>query len=242
MIEEIDSVTKRFLVGLESRLQQEDSCIEIDKEVNVENVQSPLKNSADIDISDLTMRYSTDLIFSCLYKQQNLVNYKTDEDPFTRVVEESIFGVRHPIIELSMSLPLLRPIVKWLILNFHKFGQMKAKVIGFIKEQTAFNLLARQEMAKAMRAGIDLDLDSITLSDGRVFKPNMMDGFTDSYHEGKVTAREYLHTSYFFTLAGVATLADVLGQMLQYLAIHGEVQERLRESVLRDGIESEYLS
>lgn len=235
VIEEFDKVTSRFLAGLETRLGGE-------KASSGEKIQIDFLSSADVNVSDLMLRYATDLIYSWFYKQTNLVDYVCERDPHTTFVRESINGSRHPFIEVSMTLPLLRPIVQALMNHFHVFGKMKSKLLESIKQQTALNLQARQEMAQAKEAGREFDPENFRLSDGRVFKHGLIDGFVDSYHNCKVTTREYLHTSMFFVQAGIETLADVLSEFLKYLGTNEGAQEKLRESILKDGIESEYLN
>lgn len=227
VIEEIEGVLGRLNTGLEARLNKGEEAGE---------------KGVIIDGSDLMARFSTDLIYSCFYKQYNLIDYLSDVDPQSALIEEGLNGVRHPFCEISMVLPILRPIIAKLVNYFHEFGYMKRKLMHFIKQQTALNLQARQEMALARQAGVTVDPNNFKLSDGRVFKHNMADAFIDSYHEGKITKNEYLNTSLFFILAGVKTVADALAQMLYYLAANQRAQQVLRESLARDGLECEYLS
>lgn len=238
VVREIESGIERLFAGIKAQIKKGVS----EKVVSgSESKDVNLSYNGDVNISDVMVRYTTDLIYSCFYKQTDLVDYVCDQDPHTTYVKESVHGIQHPLVEVSMALPLIQPILQWLINHFHKFGKMKGKVMDLIREQTAFNLQARQEIAEAKKLGKEIDPDNFILSDGRAFKHNMIDSFTDSYHDGIVSTREYLHTSFFFILAGIETLADVLSEMLKYLGTHRTVQEKLRDSLMKDGTESKYL-
>lgn len=237
---EIDSAVKRFIAGLECRLNKATEVSIKSNCVSMED-QNSKKKSMDIDVSEFIFRFTTDLIYSCFYKQDNLVDYMAQQDQHSMEVRVNLDEIDHPAFELTMTLPLLRPIVKFFIEHFHSYGKMKAKVIEFIKLQSALNLEARREMSRAQREGKEVNKESFKLSDGRVFKQNMADGLIDSFHEGKLTRQEYIHTSYFFLEAGISTLATVMPELLYQLARHPEVQDKLRESIMTAGIESEYL-
>lgn len=170
-----------------------------------------------------------------------MVDYEREEDPLSARIEEGLVGLLHPLTRLSMTLPILQPIIRVLVTYFHVYGRVRGDLERVITEQTALNLQARKEMAKAKKAGETFDPDNFKLSDGRVFKRNMLDAFIDNYIEGKVTTREYMNTSIFFVLAGVKTAADVITQLFYYLSTYRTVQEKLRESILMNGVDSKYL-
>ena len=69
-----------------------------------------------------------------------------------------------------------------------------------------------------------------------------MDSIVEQLHLGKITKTEYMHSSLFLFTAAGKTAADVLSFAVLQLARNQEIQEKLRESIRKDGIESEYLS
>lgn len=228
VVEEINSTIKNLIEGLNLRLDK----------INSEDSEIGIELNAD----DIMLRYSTDLIVSCFYKQYQLIDYSAKEDRCSAQVKRGLDASLHPITRLSTSMPLLSPIVQWLAENFHEAGKLGGVLFNFIRAQTSLNLAARLEIAQAKEKGVGLNPDNLTLADGRVFKRNMIDAFIDNYHEGKITKNEYLNSSFFLFLAGSKTVADALSRTLYYLAINQNVQKKLRDSLITDGTESEYLS
>lgn len=195
----------------------------------------------DLDIDNVMMRHATDLILSCFYKQYDKIDYLSEQDKPSDQVAIGMTAILNPLVLLSASFPYLSPIIGW-FLQFHFFGRLTKEIMGFIKQQTALNLAARQELARAKKEGIVLDQDNIKLKDGRMFKRNMIDLFIDSFHEGKVSKVEYLNSSYFLYLAATITLSEMLARIVYHLAIRKDVQEKLRTDIMRDGRDSTYLS
>lgn len=196
----------------------------------------------DLNVGDVMIRYSTDLIYTCFYRQPNLIEYDLNKkDYYSSTIEKGLGDIYHPALEVSLSFPLLSPFLEFYMNKYNDFGAMKNKVIDFVKQQTVLNLQARAELSQAKKTGTKVDLESVELRDGQVYKRNMIDPFIDNYHDGKIGKTEYLHTSFFLLLAAVKTVADAMTRLLYYLAIHVEVQEKLRKSIKEEGLDSKYL-
>lgn len=223
--DEIESVIKHLVDGFEHRINQTTD-----------------KRSFDMNADDMMSRYSTDLIFSCFYKQYNLINYTSGEDYYSHLIESGLADFFNPVVEITATLPIIRPVVDFIILHFHPLGTGRKVVMDFIKKQTHLNLSARRELSTAKKnAGASFDPDNFALADGTQFKRNMIDAFIDNFHDGKISKSEYLNSSFFLFLAGIKTSADALARLFYHLASNPETQDKLRESIGKYGQESEYL-
>lgn len=231
VLEEIDSVIGNLIEGLEERMKRESAGRE----------PPGGKRSVTIKADNIFLRYAADLIFSCFYKQYGLIDYLSDRDYYSHILETGIEGSTNPLIEVIHAMPIIKFIADWFVERFTDTGIMIRDIKGFIEKQTRLSLEAKQQMAKAEQDGILFDPDEFTLKDGTKFKRNMIDPFIDSFHEGRVTKMEYINSSIFLFLAGIKTSADALTRLLYRLACHQGIQQKLRESIARDGFESEYL-
>lgn len=196
----------------------------------------------DLDTDDIMLRAAHDFIFSCFYKQYNRINYDAKEDEHTGVLHRAVNSSMNPLVPYSILLKVLEPIPKYFAAIFMEYGRMKAKIFRFVEDQLALSLRARKEVARAKREGLKIDPEVIKLSDGKVYRRNMIDPFVDNYFEGKISRTEYMNSSMNLYLAGTKTLADALSRTLYYLASHTSVQDKLRESIMEHGIDSEYLT
>lgn len=224
VVEEIDSVIDKLVKCFEARLDSAEAS----------------EKGVDINTDDIMMRHSTDLVFTCFYRQSNLIDYKLKKEPYSRLLDKGLNSGLHPAIQLACSMPIFRPILDWLI-GFHLMGKGRNMIMEFMELQTKFHSRAKQQMAKAKQEGIAFDPDDFTLKDGTIFKRNMIDPFIDSYHDGKITKEEYLNSSFILFIAGTKTTADAISRMLYHLATHKDIQVKLRKAILKDGLESEYL-
>lgn len=89
-------------------------------------------------------RYSTDLIFSRFYKQYNLINYTSDKDHYSHLIESGLADFFNPVVEFTATLPIIRPLIDFIIMHFHPIGTGRRVVMDFIKKQTHRNLCARR--------------------------------------------------------------------------------------------------
>lgn len=79
------------------------------------------------------------------------------------------------------------------------------------------------------------------MKDGTKFKGNIVDYFVGKYMDKTVFKVEFYHSSFFLFIAAFKTSSDGLSKLLYLLASHQDVQDKLRESILVDGIDSTYL-
>lgn len=207
------------------------------------------EKSITVDTEEYFFRYSNALILSCFFKQDKIVDFNTKTDRFTSIIEKSIRTCVNPALKLCVVFPNFIPIVNWLMLRFHPLGLMRRELISFIKQQTLHNLRARQQIAQAKHSyeanrtpgAPEFNADNFLLNDGTKFRRNMIDYFIDQFHDGKVTQSEYMNTTFILFLAAVKTSSDALSKLIYNLATHPEEQEKVRKSILEDGVDSEYL-
>lgn len=99
-------------------------------------------------------------------------------------------------------------------------------------------LRAKQELQMAKSKE---NSDNFIMNDGTIFRRNMMDHVIDQFHAGKLNENEYMNSTFFLFLAAAKTTADALSRLAYNLANHRDIQSRLRESIIADGVDSEYL-
>lgn len=197
-----------------------------------------------LNVDDLFHRYTLSLVMNSFYKQGNLIDFDADKEPNVQTIDEG-FRNMTTAFEWCILFPILRPILQFFVINFHPFGRMRNKIISFIDEQTRVNLEARKQLATIREENsspILIDkLDSLVLKNKEKFSRNLLDFVTDRYHEGQLSRTEYINSSYFLFLATNKSSAVTVAKLLYHLALHCEIQEKLRESIMLEGTESEYL-
>lgn len=223
------------------RREIEDS---IEKLINA--IETRLNKGGDkfeMDADDFSHRYSLDLVLSCFYKQNNIVDFHANKDKMVEVIDLGLEeGWSSKFIRLGIIIPFFRSIIDWLILNFHPLGVWRRAILEFIKVQTKINFEARKELKELKQRGEPVDEDNFILSDGTKFSRNMIDHVIDQFHDGKLTKEEYFNSTWFLLNAADKTAADAISHTLYQLAIHGDIQKKLRQAIEAEGIESEYLA
>lgn len=241
-----------------------DACIAkliqaIERELDQKSVSKSRNESVELDLKDLAHKYALSLIFSNFYKQHNLISFEGPCYWANSVNEINETFRKTPILKLGLILPELQPIIDWLCLNFHRLGKFRLKMMEFVQIQSKAALEARrqfenqqQQQQKQRRRSESKD-DSVeaptfdrtqtfTLEDGTEYKRNMIDCVIDQYLDGKITKSEYINSSVFLLNAANLTSADTIIHTLYVLAIHQDVQDKLRKSIASDGTSSEYLT
>lgn len=226
--DEIEKVIGEFMGSIERKLERADL------------VDSGREKSMRLNADDCFTRYAIALVFSCFYKQDGIVNHDSEEDLFVKIIEEGAQAATNPVMMVCCLFPILIPAAEWLIKRFHVHGLLIRKVMGFIREQTLLNLKAKQEI---QRSGLrkNFDKNNFIMEDGTRFRRNMIDHIVDQFHAGKLRESEYMNSTFFLFLAATKTTGDALSRLAYQLAAHQDVQTKLRDSILRSGIESEYL-
>jgi len=206
--------------------------------------------TVEFNAEDLIRRYSLQLVLGCFYKQYDLVNFNLDEPcAWVKLVDGGLGELRGSFFfHLALIVPSWAGIIDWLSFNFHPIGYWRRKVLDFIKQQSILGLEARKQF-RELKSKNQLDSDSkpldencFRLKDGTLFKRNMIDFIVDQFHAGKISSEEYFHSSFLLFGAADKTASDCLVFTLYELGVNKEKQDRLRESIRKHGIESEYLA
>lgn len=235
------SFTKRSLQA-KNVVGEMDSVIEHLIEAFDKKLDSCGPEGYEFDADDLTGRYATDLVFSCFYKQYNVIDYQAEKDRYWGSIKEAAQGLRSPFFEYAIWFPIIKPLVTWYAEHLHLMGKVIRMIMNFITRQTRLNFEAAKQMAELEKAGAEFNSDDFVMRDGTRFKRNLVDATIESFRVGKLTKSEYMNSSFFLFLAGLKTSADALTKLLYELASHPEEQERLRQSITEDGIDSQYMT
>lgn len=217
----------------------------------LDSIQDKLKQSGLVfsqktilfDADDLFQRYTLALVFSCFYKQHDIIDFNSQEEFYVKIIDKTTRTCVNPLLVLCIVFPVFIPVVEWLIVKFHPQGFMVRKVRDFIKQQTLLNLRAKKQLEKARQMGLNKDSsrENFIMDDGTRFKLSLVDYVVDQFHAGKLTETEYIHSTFFLFHAANKTLADALSKLVYHLAVHQDVQDKLRDSISVDGIDSDYL-
>ncbi|CAA2976552.1 cytochrome P450 3A21-like [Olea europaea subsp. europaea] len=215
-----DSITK--LIGhIERRLIKAES--------------DTVKENTKFKVDDFVHRYSLDLVFSCFYKQYQLIDFDSEKCMWTSSIDLMLDQIPvNPMVKFSMIFPWFSSVVDWVVYHFHPLGFSRRKVVEFVKLQTKLGIEARRQPKG--------DESSTLLKDGTKYRRNMVDHIIDAFLEGKLTQKEYLNTTCFLMAAADKTASDCIVHTIYLLSIHQDIQERLRESIKVEGADSEYLA
>lgn len=231
---EINEVIEDFIESLDWRL------VKAKKENNEEFII--------LDVEEFSHRYSLSLVFKCLYKQSNIIDFKADQDETQHFIEKGYesFGLAAYFMKLNLMFPILRPLIKFLATNFDPTGHTIRRIKDYIKQQTDLYFEAKRQITEedhARERSVDgLSLDKFSVKGRGIFRKNMMDYVIEKYAEGALTEREFVHSSIFLFFAADKTSADALSKIIYCLATNQNVQDKVRQSVLAEGKESTYLS
>lgn len=205
------------------------------------------EKSIKLNTDDMFLRYANALTFSCFYKQDNVIDFHSDKDYYTEMIDNVAQNSINPIFKFCVMFPTFIPLVNWLMACFHPLGLMRRKVMDYIKQQTLISLQAKQQLQQAEenfqsnKWQQNFDADNFLLKSGTKFKRNMIDYVTDQFHEGKLTKSEYLNNTFFLFLAAAKTSGDAISKLLYCLASSQDEQDKLRAFVQAEGLDSEYL-
>uniref|UniRef100_A0A6G1S5F9 Putative cytochrome P450 CYP13A8 n=1 Tax=Aceria tosichella TaxID=561515 RepID=A0A6G1S5F9_9ACAR len=243
VVQEIEESVSRLITYIERRLDSTPTTIDtaISRRSSSSD-QSPNQFVAD----DFVHKYSLDLVFRCLYKQSDLIDFDSPHDLWTTTLDESLNQAHYnPFVKLSMVFPAFRRFVDWLHWNFTEHGVYRKKMIGFIKSQTKLGLEARKQLAElseeAQRRGVKFDSNDFVLKDGTRFRRNMIDYIIDQFLDGKISKTQYFNNSCFLLGAADKTATDCLVHTIYLLSVNQAIQDKLRNSIEAHGLDSEYL-
>lgn len=200
-----------------------------------------------LDVDDMFLRYSNALVFTCFYKQDSAIDFHSDRDFYTDIVDDVAKYSINPLFKFCVMFPNFIPLIDNLMHWFHPIGRMRKQILAFIRKQTLINLQARQQVKKARedfkadKVQESFDKDNFYLKSGEKFQRNLIDYVIDQFHDGKITKTEYLNNAFFVLLAASKTSSDAISKLIYLLAADQERQQKLRACILAEGTDSEYL-
>uniref|UniRef100_A0A6G1SQ35 Cytochrome P450 3A24 n=1 Tax=Aceria tosichella TaxID=561515 RepID=A0A6G1SQ35_9ACAR len=216
----------------------------------VDSIDKQIASNRDPDykfnIDDIMHKFSLDLIFRCFFKQEGQIEFDNPNDPWVKASEQAFESAKTSfLLRLAAVFPIICHLLDWLMWNFLPQGACRQKIMGFVKSQAILGLKARKQLgrmkAEAKKTDAKIDESDFMLKDGTRFKRNMVDYIIDQFLDGKLTKSQYMNSSCFLMAAANRTASDCIGYTIYLLSINQHVQDKLRESIRADGIESEYL-
>ena len=196
--------------------------------------------------NNLAHKYSLDLVFRSLYKQHDVIDFDDPHDHWTDSVDETLDTVQTSrTVKASLILPMFNPVLDWLIWHFTPQGLARKKVFSFVKSQAKLGLEAKKRLKEleeeAKVTGTKIDPNKFTLKDGTMFKRNMIDHVIDQFHDGKLSTTQYMNNGCFLMAAADKTATDCIVHTVYLLSINQQIQDKLRASIVTEGMDSEYL-
>lgn len=204
----------------------------------------------EINLNDLISRYTVDLVFSTMQKQTDLVDFKSKSD---KLVEGSIRAVTI-CTEWFMVFYTTFPLLNRFGYELSKFAEpilhsFVNKHYRSALEVADLNYEARKQFQEERKKAIDDNdqlefnkVSEIVTRDGKVFKRGLMDYVIDKLYDRTISIKEYINSSFFIHTAAERTTSDHIVHLIVNLAIYQEHQEKLRKSIIIDGVSSQYLN
>lgn len=197
-----------------------------------------------LDVHDTFQRYSLAVIFLITYKKNNIVDFYAKSDHWVNLVDRGSRDILNPLVPLAIAFPFLRPFCSFLV-QFSPVGTFLAKLTDYVIQAADLNRVARDHHDKLQRrlsvqTGYKERRFSDVLKQGE-FKRRLVDTIIDSFVDKKLSYDHFVGSTLFLVLAGFETTADTITCLVWHLAQQPEIQERLRECVLREGIDGSYL-
>lgn len=222
--DEINSVINKFVDSIEWRLEK----------AKREEGQDFIVEDAD----EYLQKYALALVFTCIYKKDNVIDFYAEKDYWQQTIDKGTKMCLSKMTLIPQVFPVLNPIMRLMVRLFHPLGKLIYTVLDFVREELELYKQASLELKRKS----NLDEARFTLRDGTLFRGNMIDYFIGKFMAKSISTIEFFHSSLFLFMAANRTSSDALSRLIHLLACNQEVQDKLRDSVLKDGIESIYLT
>lgn len=196
------------------------------------------------DAKDAFQRYALAVIFLLTYKREGEINFMANKDEWIETIAEGAKLMTHPVIYTSMIFPFMRPICRSLV-GLHRIGSVRTRITDYIIEATDLNRGAKewhrmyQKKLSTETGARERDFRDLKRR-GR-FVRRLVDTIVDSYIDKKIDYDEFIASTFFLLLAGFETTADTITCLAWQLAMHPEIQEKMRKAILDEGIDSTYV-
>lgn len=212
---DIEQVLEQFVAALDRKLDRAK--------------RSTNRASVTLNAHNYAQRITLAVVFLAMYKRENEVDFDSDEDGWTEAFRRAEISVQNPVIKLAWALPFLRPTLTK-ILQLHPVGYMNVRVVRYINQAVDLHRSSdKRHPATGER------------EDRAVFKRRLIDGFIDALEEKKINHELFIGSAFFLLLAGFETTAATATCLLWHLARNLDIQTKLRETLLNDGIDADYV-
>lgn len=198
-----------------------------------------------VDAKDMLDRYALAVIFLITYKQADLIDFDADQDVWVNNIDTASRGIPNPVIHASMMFPFTRPLCKFLA-QFHIVGKIQLEIVDYIVKATDINRVAREQHAKLQKKlslsepGSKERSFSEVKSTG-IFKRRLVDTIIDAFLDKRIHYDNFIGSLLFLMLAGFKTTSDTIAALVWRLAKNPDIQERLRNTLWKEGIDADYV-
>lgn len=184
------------------------------------------KRNVELDLEDIFDRYTMAVIFSIGYKQDNVIDFYADEDKLVKSFVDGKREADNKLFGLPVIFPFLRPI-SYILYNYNKFGKMRDKIVGYMEKIITARVAASKKSSPEL---------------GTRQKRRFVDALMDAYMEKKITRDDLMGNMWGIMFAGYVTTSDTCTNLFWQLAMNPDAQEKLREVIIRDGVDADYVS
>nr|WPM94895.1 cytochrome p450 4727A3 [Polyphagotarsonemus latus] len=196
------------------------------------------ENKNDMDIYDLSQSFTLDVISRTAFGLEENV-YK-ENNILKKAVKEYFESSSSNVTDAVLIIPLTRKICEFIFNNFTGGklmdliqNKLKNHVKTFLKSLRNKNDSSKKE---------EKNTESKSTSDYiKNDKASFLISLTKKLGKNLITEHEFIGNIILIFLAGFETTANSITTAFYLLAKHPEMQKILRESVLKDGVKSEYL-
>lgn len=231
----IEQEVDKLAASLKGRLRETPSPLSV--RGNDLTGESASSSSLVVCVKDMMERYALAVIARVFYDKSDVIDYDLDLDPFTNDMVKLGIDSINPVTHASVALPRLRSLCEWISLQFLSAGKIQKKLVNFVESSTDLKrkLQAKKEANAKSNGGAQPP------SCGQDSKQRLVDVLIDGFVDKRINYDGIMGSLCMLVLAGSATTADTLACMIWQLARHPEIQEKLRRTILEEGIDADYM-
>nr|WPM94896.1 cytochrome p450 4727A6 [Polyphagotarsonemus latus] len=203
------------------------SCI---KSLNDQIIKKIYREKNDeIDIYDLSQSFTLDVISKTAFGLEE--NVYDENNVLKKAANEFFKTSRSDIMEVVFIVPILKKICEFIYNNF-----TSGKLMDLIQDRLKKHV--KSFLKNLNRKNLSENRENQTKSDE---KASVLSSLTKKLGKNLMTENEFIGNVILILLAGFETTANSITTAFYALAKYPEMQKVLRESVLKDGLKSEYL-
>lgn len=194
-------------------LERRSTLTSIGGEVGKKTKKSPVI----VDCSKEFTKFVMDTFMTVAYDQPNQIDYDTDNNKIVDIAKSFMKKGFSPVVMLTVHINQLTPLLRIVIQVFR------------------LNYLARYLY------NIVENIINSTEGDSKMGEKRMIHSLLDLYKDRRLTRDELKSNVFFLLLAGWDTTSHSLTALMWQLATNVAVQNKLRNEIVKEGVNSEYL-